>query len=484
MNICKVCGFANESGATFCGSCGTFLEWNSEPADPSTQPKSGDAQPPPPGNPGTGPGGATTIVDPVPVPVPPDPGLGGTGTTPVPPGKVRCAVCGLDNEPTRILCGRCGAELAPTKTITTVIPEPPKPPTIPPRAVIAVGAVLVLVLGAAAFLLFGRNAGIDGQPTSSPGSASASGASPSAAQSTGPTNESQSPDVSLDTPTVLEGEIAYAVKKGDNSAVWIWDAANGKSRRLVGGTGMHQDPSWPKDRSAVVYQTTNESCKTGKSCGLTIANADKSKRTNGDFTHHEADQSPAWSPDGTVIAFASTFTHKQGDPNGSLDLYTRKVDDDPGNDDEDTTRLTTGKAEEWDPAWDSDGSRLVYVSRAANGSSRLMLLPADGSGDPTRIGLGSGEFDDPTFSADGEWIAYTRRDNAGEPKDVWIAHPDGTAKRQITTTKASEADPTWSPDGKFLAVVQGEKIVIVSVATGDTVAQIVPDGNAMQPEWR
>ncbi|HEY4190440.1 MAG TPA: zinc-ribbon domain-containing protein, partial [Candidatus Limnocylindrales bacterium] len=38
--VCKVCGATNEQGATFCGTCGAFLEWSGETVQPdgTTQP--------------------------------------------------------------------------------------------------------------------------------------------------------------------------------------------------------------------------------------------------------------------------------------------------------------------------------------------------------------------------------------------------------------------------------------------------------------
>ena len=56
MTVCRACGFHNEPGATFCGSCGAFLEWTSEGPGPG-----GGATPPTPPTAPTGPGGSTPI---------------------------------------------------------------------------------------------------------------------------------------------------------------------------------------------------------------------------------------------------------------------------------------------------------------------------------------------------------------------------------------------------------------------------------------
>ena len=70
MIVCKVCGATNEQGATFCGTCGSFLEWSGETVQPegSTQPQAAvDGPPPVPAGP-TGDastGDTTAMVTPV-----------------------------------------------------------------------------------------------------------------------------------------------------------------------------------------------------------------------------------------------------------------------------------------------------------------------------------------------------------------------------------------------------------------------------------
>ncbi len=134
--ICGNCGFQNEPGDEFCGSCGQFLAWtgtsgegesgSAAPADAG--PTSGDvdaasgADGGPVGEPAPGPGGAPdatpTTVSSTP------PAVGATTVTPPPPGTSRsaqlqrCAVCGTANELTRTFCLNCGAKLSKSGTTT------------------------------------------------------------------------------------------------------------------------------------------------------------------------------------------------------------------------------------------------------------------------------------------------------------------------------------------------------------------------------
>ena len=73
---------------------------------------------------------------------------------------------------------------------------------------------------------------------------------------------------------------------------------------------------------------------------------------------------PAWAPDGTRIAFAATI-------DGNWEIYTINVDG------TDIRRLTHDPANDWDPAWSPDGAWIAFVSDRT-GNSDLYLVRADG----------------------------------------------------------------------------------------------------------
>ena len=68
------------------------------------------------------------------------------------------------------------------------------------------------------------------------------------------------------------------------------------------------------------------------------------------LTHNPApDTHPAWSPDGTRIAFTSTRS------GGSPDIWTMSADG------SNPKRLTNTPDNEADPAWSPDGSKIAFV---------------------------------------------------------------------------------------------------------------------------
>ena len=77
------------------------------------------------------------------------------------------------------------------------------------------------------------------------------------------------------------------------------------------------------------------------------------------------DATPAWSPDGTLIAFTS-----DRDETFNFDIYL--MDADGGN----VTRLTNHDAEDWDPAWSPDGTRIAFQSDR-DGNEEIYVIRID-----------------------------------------------------------------------------------------------------------
>lgn len=125
--ICRRCGFANQGGDQFCGSCGAFLEWEGEAAEgeaaegaaPVASPTAGEAQDE----------GLSGLVRPSGISGAPTPPAPPAVTTPppggVPPAGVllRCPACGIANADTRTFCQSCGTRLADTARVTEATRE-------------------------------------------------------------------------------------------------------------------------------------------------------------------------------------------------------------------------------------------------------------------------------------------------------------------------------------------------------------------------
>jgi hypothetical protein len=183
---------------------------------------------------------------------------------------------------------------------------------------------------------------------------------------------------------------------------------------------------------------------------------------------------PAWSPEGTRLAYVADgrinirgiFTGRCGE--AGCFPWIGKV------------RQLTAAGSESEPAWSRDGTRIAFVSRRG-GNADVYLVRA-GGGTPRQLTRSSQDDVHPTWAPSGREIAFARNRNlyvvgaqGGSERhvgaglspswspdgkrlafewdgDIWIARADGSARANVTRTPGvRETDPAWSPDGKKLA---------------------------------
>ncbi len=139
------------------------------------------------------------------------------------------------------------------------------------------------------------------------------------------------------------------------------------------------------------------------------------------------------------------------------------------------TRLTTDPAMDFDPAWSPDGSRLAFRSHR-DGNEEVYLMLANGSDQRNLSNAPGGDYS-PAWSPDGVWIAFMS-DRAGGA-NVWVMRPDGSDPRQVTDLRGISEYPTWSPDGQRIAFhcTQGR---VLPGGTGDfEICAISADGTGL-----
>ena len=202
---------------------------------------------------------------------------------------------------------------------------------------------------------------------------------------------------------------------------------------LVGGCGGSGPPGneivfvSTRDGDYAVYGMNADGADQGR---LTSERGDTSTPAG---TAFQVD--PAFSPDGSKIAFASARA-------GSLDIYV--MDADGSN----TRRLTTTDGNQAQPTWSPDGSMIAYQSD--QDADHIYVMTAKGSG-ARRLTNDLAPEIEPAWSPDGRWIAYSRRLPGTQIRELWLVHPDGSERRRLTTRDEAAYGPAWSPDGQTIA---------------------------------
>jgi Tol biopolymer transport system component len=145
-------------------------------------------------------------------------------------------------------------------------------------------------------------------------------------------------------------------------------------------------------------------------------------------------------------------------------------------------RLTKG-AYDTQPAWSADGSQIAFVrSSGPGGKDRsIYVMNADGSA-PKRIGSGW----DPAWAPAGGVIAFT--DTSGGGTSIYIMRDDGSDRRKVGPTGRVDR-PVWAPDSKRIMFVLCHRgglnhcslgLYVLKTFTTLALAEAAPD---VQPVW-
>ncbi len=152
------------------------------------------------------------------------------------------------------------------------------------------------------------------------------------------------------------------------------------------------------------------------------------------------DISPALSPDGKWVAYASRR-------NGYWDLYALSLETGQVN------RLTDSPAYEGAPSWSPDGQWLVYETLVNDSLDIYVRSVSDPAQAPIPLSEGPALDTAPAWSPLGRQVAFVSN-RSGDP-EIWLADLDRVGEERFTNLSRSpnsvEAHPVWSPDGSRLA---------------------------------
>ncbi|CAH2794445.1 MAG: Tol-Pal system beta propeller repeat protein TolB [uncultured Caballeronia sp.] len=166
--------------------------------------------------------------------------------------------------------------------------------------------------------------------------------------------------------------------------------------------------------------------------------------------------SPAWSPDGTKVAYVSFEKKKPVVYIHALPTGKRVI-------------VSNQKGNNSAPAWAPDGSKLA-VALSTTGNTQIFQVNADGSS-LRRLTLGSSIDTEPAYSPDGNTIYFTS-DRGGAPQ-IYKMSANGESAGQaqrVTFTSNYNTSPRVSPDGKQIAYISrvggGFKLYLLDLASG------------------
>jgi len=141
--------------------------------------------------------------------------------------------------------------------------------------------------------------------------------------------------------------------------------------------------------------------------------------------------------------------------------------------------VTAGPVDSW-PVWSPDGSVLAYASVDEKGNPVIRSVEPLSGGEPRFVVRGL----EPAFSPEGDWLVYTAKRRGRWA--IWRVRPDGSGKHPIGSSGQNERDPTVSPDGRFVAYVAEDKEhqrLMVRSLDGSGNRPLLKSGDGLLPAW-
>lgn len=225
--------------------------------------------------------------------------------------------------------------------------------------------------------------------------------------------------------------LAFTSARGNGLNIYVMTPNGAEQQELIAEAGDDWSPAWSHDGTRIAWIS-----KVNGVDQIFVAGMDGSnvlRLTDGEVN----DRFPTWSPDDSQIIFS------RGE---GIDTELFMVASDGG----EPVQMTDNPAYDGSPAWSPDGERIAFVSNRT-GANEVWMMNADGS-DVEQITNSDGNNFSPTWSPDGERILFiTDRDG---DRDIYTIAEDGTAEEPLTLEPVDEYAPAWSPDGTLIAFVR------------------------------
>jgi TolB protein len=269
-------------------------------------------------------------------------------------------------------------------------------------------------------------------------------------------------------PGAFSTRIAYVTLKRDSksykSRLQVSDTDGYNPQTLLTSDEPIMSPAWSPDGSELAYvsfeggqaEIFTHNIRTG-----VRKSRSKFKGLNG---------SPAWSPDGKKLVMTLS---KDGNPDiYILNLASNKLQ-----------RVTSHWSIETEAVWLPDGKSIVYTS-SRSGKPQLYRQSVSGKSKPERLTYEGGYNASASVSADGKSVAYVH----GEGNIYRIAVLElSTKSSRILTDGPLDESPVYAPNNSMILFASQEKrqavLAAVSVDGRQKQRLAFSDGEVREPSW-
>ena len=260
-------------------------------------------------------------------------------------------------------------------------------------------------------------------------------------------------------------QIVFGRGTGTSSPeIWSVPPLGGTQRKMIEGG---RNPNWSWDGSQLVYEK-------GDDVWTAKADGSEQRKLEGlpPIEFHLGDRMPAYSRDGSLIAFFQNIAGPLGD------IWV--IPSAGGRPRQLTSDITISSS----PVWLADDRYIVYSSQRA-GSTTLWKVPTSG-GKPEPVLISPGEDTDPEVSRDGTKLIYTNTRNSYV---ITQMNPATKQTQELREARKLYCDPSFSPQGDKIAFFgmsdDGESHIFTLGVDGRNLTQVTREKGAQNsfPSW-
>ena len=269
---------------------------------------------------------------------------------------------------------------------------------------------------------------------------------------------------------IAETKIYFVSNRTGSKEIWVMDYDGANQHALTHLGTISMSPRISPDNSRIAFSAMGPQGWAIRMYSLDLGRLVSFPAGGAGATN----LSPAWSGDGTKIAFSS-------DRSGRSEIW---VADASGSNAHSLTSFARDVSPVWNPR---TGGQIAFVS-GRTGEPQIYIMDKDGAN--VQYMTDGGYAISPSWAPNGGLLAFSwnRKYGPGDPggQDIYVM--DIASKRWLQTThEAGNNDfPSWSPDGRHIVFQRqiGHRTQIWSMlADGSEEHQLTTSGDNLMPNW-
>jgi TolB protein len=262
---------------------------------------------------------------------------------------------------------------------------------------------------------------------------------------------------------IFATRIAYVTKAPGKFTLRITDADGENIQAALIDNQPIISPAWSPDGSELAYVTFHD-----RKAKVVIRNV-HAGTTREVAAFKGSNSAPAFSPDGRMLAVTLSR-------DGGSHVYL--MDRNGGN----VRRLTTSNAIDTEPAFAPDGRGIYFVSDRGGGPQ--VYRTSVSGGNVERITFGGAYNISPAISPDGRTLAYISRQGGYR---LYTLDLSGSAQPVALTDSTDDESPSFAPNGRLIIYAsraQGRDVLMTTTLDGKIKARLISTtADVREPVW-